>query len=191
MEILKYRSFDGSAEIDMERKECHGKILYIDDVVTYRAKDPNGLQVEFELAVDDYIETCKAIGKEPQKPFRGLFNVRVSPELHRVAIGRAAIDGVTLNTIVGRALDSYLAAGKDVKSKDGYASSHSIEGGALLVAIYDLAATTSHVQLLVPPSGPGLKGTALFSAKPSTSFWSEFEMVQSEVASRPKVDHVH
>lgn len=108
MEILKYQSFEGSAELDMDRQECHGKILYIDDVVTYRASDPKALVVEFRAAVDDYLETCAAIGKEPEKSCRGLFNVRVNPELHRAALRRAGHDGATLNTVVCRALETYL-----------------------------------------------------------------------------------
>lgn len=109
MEILKYKEFEGSAELDMSRNVCRGKILFIDDVVTYESKAIDGLQKEFEAAVDDYIDTCKQIDKEPQKSCRGQFNVRVSPALHRAATRRAVSDDTSLNDVVFRALSAYLA----------------------------------------------------------------------------------
>lgn len=93
---------------------CRGKLLFIDDLVTYESAELKGLQQEFEAAVDDYIATCAAIGKEPQRPFRGLFNVRVSPALHREAALRATRDGVALNDVVVRALDAFLNSRSEV-----------------------------------------------------------------------------
>lgn len=109
MEILKYKEFEGSAELDMKRNVCRGKILYIDDAVTYESTSIQNLQNEFEEAVDDYIETCKQIGKDPQKSCRGQFNVRVSPELHRAATRRSITDDTSLNDVVCQALESYLS----------------------------------------------------------------------------------
>ncbi|WP_332776682.1 type II toxin-antitoxin system HicB family antitoxin [Polaromonas sp.] len=110
MEILKYKEFEGSAELDMKRNVCRGKILYIDDAVTYESKSIGDLQKQFEEAVDDYIETCKQIGKEPQKSCRGQFNVRVSPELHRAATRRSIADNTSLNDVVCKALGAYLGS---------------------------------------------------------------------------------
>ena len=109
MEILKYKGFEGSTDLDMKRNVCRGKILYIDDVVTYESKSIDDLQKQFEDAVDDYVETCNQIGKEPQKPCRGQFNVRLSPELHRAATRRAIADDTSLNDVVCQSLEAYLA----------------------------------------------------------------------------------
>lgn len=108
MDILTYKNFEGSAELDMANQVCHGKLLFIDDLVTYQADTPAGLQREFELAVDDYLETCREVGKEPQRPFRGQFNVRVPPGLHRAAATRAQADGISLNEVVVKALAAFL-----------------------------------------------------------------------------------
>ena len=62
-----------------------------------------------EAAVDDYLDTCKAVGKEPQRPFRGAFNVRVPRPLHRSAAVRAVVEQTSLNEVVVRALEAYLA----------------------------------------------------------------------------------
>jgi predicted HicB family RNase H-like nuclease len=117
MDILKYKDYEGSAELEMSRNMCRGKILFIDDLVTYEAASPAELQKEFEAAVDDYLDTCKAVGKEPARPFRGLFNVRVSPALHRAAALRAAADGVSLNEVVLRALNAYVRPVAEVNQR--------------------------------------------------------------------------
>lgn len=114
MDILKYKDYEGTAELDMVRGVCRGKVLFIDDLVTYESAAPAGLQKEFEAAVDDYLETCAILGKEPLRPFRGLFNVRVTPTIHRSATLRAVADGVSLNDVVVRALDTFLNVRADV-----------------------------------------------------------------------------
>ena len=113
MEILKYRDFEGSAELDMDQQVCRGKILFIDDLVTYQSASIKGLQKQFEDAVEDYIQTCEQIGKEAQKTCKGQFNVRVSQDLHKAATRRAVLDGTRLNDIVCKALQAYLTSTKN------------------------------------------------------------------------------
>lgn len=108
MDILKYKDYEGTAELDMARRICRGKILFIDDLVTYEAASPAELQAEFEAAVEDYIETCTTLGREPQKPLRGQFNVRIPPALHKAAALRALADNVSLNDVAVRALDAFV-----------------------------------------------------------------------------------
>ncbi|MGZ5055193.1 MAG: type II toxin-antitoxin system HicB family antitoxin [Methylobacter sp.] len=114
MNILKYKDYEGTAEIDMDRQVCRGKILFINDLVTYEASSPKNLQAEFEAAVDDYIETCAELGRDAQKPLKGQFNVRISPALHKAASLRALQDVVSLNDVVVKSLDSYLNTSTNV-----------------------------------------------------------------------------
>lgn len=71
-DVLKYKNYEGSAELDIARGVCRGKVLFIADLVTYEAALPNELQQAFEMAVDDYIETCEQVGKEPTQPFKAM-----------------------------------------------------------------------------------------------------------------------
>ena len=114
MDILKYKDYEGTAELDMSRGVCRGKILFIKDLVTYEAAQPTELQKEFEAAVGDYIETCAALGREPQKSLKGQFNVRIAPAIHKAATLKAVTDGTSLNDVVAKALDAYLNARVDV-----------------------------------------------------------------------------
>ena len=57
-------------------------------------------QVIFYAAVDDYLEFCKEVGKDPEREYKGTFNVRISPELHKKLALRAFKDGCSLNAEV-------------------------------------------------------------------------------------------
>ena len=56
-----------------------------------------GLREAFREAVEDYIETCARIGKEPQKTYSGQVMFRVSPDVHRKAALAAELSGKSLN----------------------------------------------------------------------------------------------
>lgn len=108
--IMKYKSFMGSVNYSDTDEVFHGKLEFITDLVTFEGTTVKELRAAFEEAVADYIETCKEIGKEPQKPFKGVFNVRVKPELHQKAAQVAIEKGVALNQIVAEALQQYVAS---------------------------------------------------------------------------------
>ena len=114
MDILKYKNYEGTSELDMDNFVCRGKILFIDDLVTYETDSPKKLQQEFEAAVDDYIETCEFLGREPKKPLKGQFNIRISPTLHKQAVIRALKDNIYLNDVICRAVDNYVNAQPEI-----------------------------------------------------------------------------
>ena len=94
------KDFEYSAE-----DECiYGKLQNIRDLVNYEADSAKDLKVEFEAAVDDYLETCEELGKEADKPYKGVFNVRTVPALHRDLDQLAARMDVSLNKVVTEAL---------------------------------------------------------------------------------------
>lgn len=114
MNTLQYKEYEGTAELDMERCICRGKILFINDLIIYEAATPAELQRAFEHAVDDYIETCRDLGIEAKKPLKGQFNVRIPPALHRAAVLFATRNEMYLNEVVVRALDSFVNASQDI-----------------------------------------------------------------------------
>jgi hypothetical protein len=67
------------------------------------------LPSEFEAAVEDYLETCNAINKEPEKTFTGQFNVRIPPDSHRQIAVLAAKKDCSLNALIGEAISQYLS----------------------------------------------------------------------------------
>ncbi len=81
--MLKYKGYYGSYQVCLESSSIHGKIEFINDLVTFEASNVDDLKREFEASVDDYLETCNEIGREPNKTLTGSFNVRVGEVLHK------------------------------------------------------------------------------------------------------------
>lgn len=107
-DFLRHKNFMGSIEISVKDNCLHGKLLFIDDLVTYEAESPTQLKAEFEAAVEDYLETCKELGREPIKPFGGTFNVRIGPDLHQKLAHYAVTKDNSINDVVRKALIEYL-----------------------------------------------------------------------------------
>lgn len=110
MTTLRYKDFQGSVEFEDDTLVV--TILHIEDLITATCERASEAQAVFEELVEDYLETCAAVGKEPCKPFKGSFNVRVSPALHRAAAIAAREAGQTLNGWVAGAIEQRLDTGK-------------------------------------------------------------------------------
>lgn len=106
---FEYNGYYGSAEVSIEDNLLHGRLLFIKDVISYAAYTPNELEQAFKSAVDDYLATCAELGDAPDTPFKGVFNVRLTPDLHRDCALAALQDEVTLNDWVKAACKSRLA----------------------------------------------------------------------------------
>ncbi len=111
--MLKYKGYFGSVEFSIEDGVLHGKIQCVNDLVTYEAETLAGLQEAFEEAVDDYLETCKILNKDPEKPMSGTFNVRIGSELHKKVYLAACADGKSLNDYIKTAIEEKVVGKKE------------------------------------------------------------------------------
>lgn len=110
-DTMTYKTFIGSVHYSEDDEIFHGKLEAINDLVTFEGKSVAGLKKAFREAVDDYIRTCRELGREPQKPFKGTFNVRVPAEVHRKAALEAVKEGISLNEFVQKAIVRELSGG--------------------------------------------------------------------------------
>ncbi len=108
--VMKYKDFAGSVQYSATDKVFHGKIEFIADLVTFEGTSVAELEQAFGEAVDDYLELCAAVGKDPQKSFKGTFNVRIKPELHRKAAMVSIERGISLNKLVEESLEKCLGS---------------------------------------------------------------------------------
>lgn len=99
-DLLTHKGFNGSVEASVEDECLHGRILFIDDVITYEGESVPEIKEAFKGAVDRYLDYCDRTGKPANKPYSGSFNVRTGPELHREAVIAATKSGITLNEFV-------------------------------------------------------------------------------------------
>ncbi|TXD84811.1 type II toxin-antitoxin system HicB family antitoxin [Subsaximicrobium wynnwilliamsii] len=104
-DYLKHKAYLGSVEFSAEDAVLHGKIIGINDLVTFEADSVDGIQKAFIEAVEDYLETCIALNKAPNKFYKGVFNVRTSNELHRDLALIAEKKQMKLNELVNKAFD--------------------------------------------------------------------------------------
>jgi len=123
-DVLKHKGYLGSVDISFEDNCLHGKLLYIRDTVTYEAPDPAKLEEAFREAVEDYLETCAELKREPQRPCSGTFNVRIGPELHRKAVIQARLEGMTLNDFMKDAVKERLEGQRNIQVTHVHRAEH-------------------------------------------------------------------
>lgn len=111
-EVFSHKGYEGSIEASVEGKCFHGRVLFVADVVTYEGASFEELERAFREAVEDYLAFCAEIGKSPEKPCKGQFNVRVSPEAHRALMVRACHEQRSLNEVVVMAIEQFLSNGR-------------------------------------------------------------------------------
>ena len=69
----------------------YGKLSGISDLVSFEGASVKDLKEAFQGTVEDYQLKCAELGKDPEKSYKGSFNVRISPELHRKAATYASM----------------------------------------------------------------------------------------------------
>ncbi len=103
--MLQYKGYHASVEYDAEDEIFVGEVFGIADSLNFHGTSVGELKEMFEQCIDNYLELCEKIGKEPDKEFKGTFNVRISPEMHKRAALEAARQKITLNQYVGKAIE--------------------------------------------------------------------------------------
>ncbi|WP_115008403.1 type II toxin-antitoxin system HicB family antitoxin [Moraxella lacunata] len=104
--MMTYKGYIGEFTLDNDDEMFYGKLIGINQLVTFEADNAHDLKQAFYDSVDDYLAFCAEQGIEPDKPFKGSFNVRIDSELHRRAY-MASRDS-SLNAFVGQAISEKL-----------------------------------------------------------------------------------
>ena len=107
--VLEYKGYYGTVEYSAADNVLFGKVIGVNSLISFEGNSVESLKEDFEGAVDDYLEMCAENCIEPEKAYRGSFNVRVSPELHKTLALYSASHGQTLNSTVEEAIKRYVA----------------------------------------------------------------------------------
>ena len=108
--LMEYKGYIGSVEFSQDDCLFYGKVQGIRSLISYEGKNAEDLVSDFHGAVDDYLELCTEEGKEPEKAYKGSFNVRISPELHQKIAIYAMEHDISLNSFVERSVEKELTA---------------------------------------------------------------------------------
>ncbi|HBI15630.1 MAG TPA: toxin-antitoxin system HicB family antitoxin [Desulfobulbaceae bacterium] len=110
-DMLTHKGYFGSIHYNHDDRTFYGKIEFIRALVSYEGRDADSLESAFVEAVEDYLATCAKMDNEPEKPFKGSFNVRIAPELHEKVAVAASRNGMSLNRFVAEALSQAVTQG--------------------------------------------------------------------------------
>jgi predicted HicB family RNase H-like nuclease len=103
-DVLNYKGFIGSVHFSAEDKVFFGKIEGINDLITFEGQSVDELVNAFQFVVDEHIRDCETENKSIRKSYKGNFNIRISPELHRKIAISAKMRGISTNKLISEIL---------------------------------------------------------------------------------------
>ena len=112
--IMHYKGYVGSIEYSEDDDILFGKVLAIRSLIMYEGQSLKEIKEDFHRAIDAHLAYCEAEGIQPEKGFKGTFNVRISPELHQEAAILAQEKETSLNNIVEMALSKYVKTAQNM-----------------------------------------------------------------------------
>jgi predicted HicB family RNase H-like nuclease len=107
--LLTYKNYNGTVEYSKEDKCLFGKVVGIKSLLSYEGNSIQELEKDFQTVIDEYLADCKERNVQAEQPYKGTFNVRISPELHRTIAVYAMEHGETLNAAVEEAICKMVA----------------------------------------------------------------------------------
>lgn len=103
---MQYKGYRTSIAFDPEDKIIVGRVLDVDDVISFHGESVAEFEARFHSAIDEYIAACAKLASEPEKPASGKLMLRVAPQVHAAALKAAARSGMSLNKWAEGALGS-------------------------------------------------------------------------------------
>ena len=107
--MMEYKNYLGDIRFDSDARIFHGEVINTRDVITFEGKSVDELEKAFRDSVQDYLDWCAADGVEPERPYSGRFNLRISPELHKELAIAARMMKTSINRFVEKAVRDELA----------------------------------------------------------------------------------
>jgi predicted HicB family RNase H-like nuclease len=101
---MGYKGYTASMVFDAEDKIIVGRVLDIDDIISFHGESVAEFEANFHAAIDDYVAASTELGSEPEKPASGKVMLRIAPEVHAAALKAAARSGTSLNKWAEKAL---------------------------------------------------------------------------------------
>ena len=102
--LLSYKNYYGTVEYSKEDSCLFGKVIGIKSILSYEGISVKELEQDFRNVIDEYLKDCEERNVEPEQAYKGTFNVRISPELHRNIAVYAIEHGKSLNAVVEEAI---------------------------------------------------------------------------------------
>jgi len=105
---MTYKGYNASIDYCSEDDLLVGSVIGIQDSLNFHGTTLEEITNAFHSCIDNYLEMCKALGRNPDKVYKGSFNIRIAPATHRNAAIAAECMGITLNQFVQEAIEEKL-----------------------------------------------------------------------------------
>ncbi len=109
MNTMTHKGYAARVEYSEDDGCFIGHIAGVRDVIGFHGESVVALRNAFTEAVDDYLDTCAKLGREPNHPYSGQFRLRLKPELHARAAIAAETKGKSLNAWVAEVIENSIA----------------------------------------------------------------------------------
>lgn len=107
--IMKYRGYWAEIKYSDEDECFCGKVEGLkNDLISFEGITVKELKKDFKDAIDNYLQTCKELNKEPEKQCKGSLNVRLGTELHTKAKMKSIEKKISINELIKEAVVAYL-----------------------------------------------------------------------------------
>ena len=103
--VIEYNGYHAKIEYDAEDDIFVGEVIGIVDSLSFHGSSIEEIHQMFEQSIDNYLDFCEKIGKEPNKEFKGSFNIRIPSELHKKVCIEAAKENISQNQYIIKALE--------------------------------------------------------------------------------------
>jgi predicted HicB family RNase H-like nuclease len=103
---MTYKGYTASMVFDAEDRIIVGRVLDIDDIISFHGESIAEFESHFHAAIEDYLAASRELGAAPEKPASGKLMLRIAPEVHAAAIKAAAKSGRSLNKWAESALET-------------------------------------------------------------------------------------
>ena len=104
MNTIDYKGYTARMDFDVEDKIIIGRVMDIDDIITFHGASVTEFETAFKSAIDAYIYACEQLGQVAEKPASGKMMLRVDPSIHAAAVKASSRSGMSLNKWAEKAL---------------------------------------------------------------------------------------
>ncbi|HAZ60064.1 MAG TPA: toxin-antitoxin system HicB family antitoxin [Gammaproteobacteria bacterium] len=94
---MTFKGYTASMAFDAQDRIIVGRVLNIDDIVTFHGESVSEFEANFHAAIEGYLAASRELASVPEKPASGKVMLRIAPEVHAAALKAAARSGKSLN----------------------------------------------------------------------------------------------
>ena len=107
--MMEYKGYHADIRYSDEDRLFIGEVIGLNDTLAFHGSSVTELEEMFRQSVDNYLDLCREVGKEPEKEYKGQFNVRIPSALHKAAVLYAKQRNISLNEFVTAAIEDECA----------------------------------------------------------------------------------